>query len=189
MEKGRAHYHIHLFSDAPLLPRNIDHAWPFGQIDIGECEPASLDYTLGYLLKARKEVRWPIELRYPEFRMFSPGIGKLALPHLLIDGTELPREFRVFGRTWPVPRYLRERAKNMGFTVSEREAVTLERLEAQEMRDVLSDKTLTSDQRTAIYDLIIQRKKLKSQELQKRAIRDAYKQKHGHLQRKRHETF
>lgn len=186
---GRAHYHIHVFTDKPLLPRNIADAWPFGHVDIGECEPASLDYTLGYLLKARKEIRWPIEVRFPEFRMFSPGIGKFALPHLLVDGAELPREFRVFGRTWPIPRYLRDRAKKMGFTVTDREVVQLERLEAQAMRDVLADPSLTKDQRTEAYDQMIARKNSRSQELQKKAIRDAYRQIHGNLKRKQNETF
>lgn len=187
--KGRAHYHIHIFGDKPILPQNVNHAWPYGQVDIGEVEPASLDYTLGYLLKARKEVRWPIEHRYPEFRMFSPGIGKLALPHLLIDGTELPREFSVFGRTWPIPRYLRDRAKKMGFTVSERESVRLERLEAQAMRSVLADKTLSPTQIEEAYNALIKRKQEKSAELQKRAIRDAYRQIHGHLKRNHNETL
>lgn len=187
---GRAHYHIHLFSDRPFIDANINRCWPFGSVHIGNTEPASLDYTLGYLLKASKEVRWPVEIRYPEFRAFSKGIGKLALPHLLIDGTELPREFKVFGRKWPIGRYLRDRAKKMGFTVTDRHEITLERLEAQAVRALLSDPSLTPEEMTDIYDTLQRRRAEKSALLQKKAIRAAYLEKHGHVKKVNpHETF
>lgn len=187
---GRAHYHIHLFSDYPILDSHVSLAWPFGSVHIGDTEPASLDYTLGYLLKQSKVIRWPIEIRYPEFRSFTKGIGKTALPHLLIDGTELPREFRVFGRTWPIPRYLRERAKKLGFTVSERESVKLEALEARAMRVVLGDSSLSEEQVAAAYEKYWEAKKVKSAQLQKKAIRAAYLQMHGHVKKgNSNETF
>lgn len=188
--RGRAHFHAHLFSDTPILDNQLHSLWPFGHIHVGDTEPASLDYVLGYLLKDSKDVRWPIEKSFPEFRVFSQGLGKLALPHLLIDATELPREFKVFGRKWPIGRYLRDRAKKMGFSVSERESVVLEKLEAQAMRSLLADPSLTSLEVEDLYSTMQKRRQLKSQELQKKAIRAAYLQAHGHVKKgNSNETF
>lgn len=187
---GRAHYHLHIFSDCIISERQLREAWPCGLIHIGDTEPASIDYVLGYLLKDRKLVRWPIELRFPEFRVYSQGMGKNALSHLLIDGTELPREFKVFGRKWPIGRYLRDRAKKMGYTVSEREAVTLERLEAQAMRSVLSNPSLSAEEVEKAYQDFALNKKQKSLQLQQKAIRAAYLEMHGHVKKANtHETF
>lgn len=188
--KGRAHYHLHIFSARPLSSVFLGECWPFGDIDVGDTEPASLDYTLGYLLKDPKVRRWPIEERFPEFRSSSPGIGKFALPHLLIDGCLLPREFRVYGRTWPVARYLRDRAKAMGFEVSERECVRLERLEAQALRSLLLHPDASEEEIEQAYAKFWADKKSKSQLLQKKAIRAAYLAKHGHVKKgNQRETF
>ena len=187
---GRAHYHVHIFSAIPISEYQLRKAWSCGHIHVGDTEPASIDYVLGYLLKNGKVARWPVELRFPEFRVYSQGMGKNALPHLLIDGTELPREFKVFGRTWPIGRYLRDRAKKMGYTVSERESVTLERLEAKAMRSVLDDKTLSAEEIQKAYEDFALNKQAKSKELQKKAIRAAYLEMHGHVQKaNKHETF
>lgn len=187
---GRAHYHYHIFSARPFLDSDFSRCWPFGSVHIGNTEPSSLDYTLGYLLKNAKVIKWPIEVRYPEFRSFSKGIGKLALPHLLIDGHELPREFKVFGRKWPIGRYLRDRAKKMGFEVTDRQEVTLERVEAQAMRSMLRDPSLTPEEIADLYDTMMRRRKEKSELLQKRAIRAAYLQMHGHVKKGNpNETF
>lgn len=187
---GRGHYHAHLFNNGLITKAHISQAWPFGRIHIGDTEPASLDYVLGYLLKNKQAPRWPVELCFPEFRIFSKGIAKHALPHLLIDGTELPREFKVFGRTWPIGRYLRDRAKKMGFTVSERRVVILQALEAKAMRSLLSRPNLTQEEIADLYRKFTDDRNLKSAELQKRAIRAAYMQNHGHVQKaNKHETF
>lgn len=187
---GRAHYHAHLFSDRLFTRAQLESAWPFGSIDIGNTEPASLDYVLGYLLKPKKLVSWPIEHRYPEFRSFSKGLGKLALPHLLIDGTELPREFKAFGRTWPIGRYLRERAKKMGLTISERKVVTLERLEAQALRAMLPVGKFTTEEYEAAKTKMNVDRKDRLIKLQQRAIRAAYLEKHGHVPKgNKNETF
>lgn len=188
-DKGRAHYHLHLFSNTPISSHMLYDAWPYGNIDIGDTEPASLDYTLGYVLKGSKVKRWPIEERYPEFRSFSQGIGKLAFPHLLVDGHELPREFKVLGQLWPVGRYLRKRAKALGFPVSETRSQRVEKLEVEQMRSLLADPTLTPDQVTKHYQEFSALKKKRSDEMRKKAIRDAYRQKRGYSVRKRNETF
>lgn len=187
---GRAHYHVHLFTDVPITNRLIHDCWPYGRVHVGDTEPASLDYVLGYLLKASKTIRWPVEKSFPEFRYYSQGLGKNALPHLLIDGTELPREFKVFGRKWPVGRYLRDRAKKMGFTVSERECVTLQKLEAQAMRSMLKNPSLTEEEIKNLYNKFWEDDLAKRKLLQAKAIRDAYKQNHGHVKKgNTHETF
>lgn len=186
---GRAHYHVHLFTDRPVLSAHVREAWPFGRIHLGDTEPASLDYCLGYLLKDRKAVAWPVESRFPEFRLYSQGLGKFALPHLLVDGTELPREFTVFGRRWPIGRYLRDRAKKMGFTVSDREITKAEFIEAQAMRSLLKNPQLSKAEIEKLYQEFADMKNQRSQELQKRAIRAAYLQQHGHLKKVNHETF
>lgn len=187
---GRAHFHIHLFSDVPILDNHIREAWPYGRIHVGDTEPASLDYVLGYLLKSSKVIRWPIEKQFPEFRYYSQGLGKYALSHLLIDGTELPREFKVFGRKWPIGRYLRDRAKKMGFTVSEREAVVLEKLEANAMRSLLIHPNATSEEKAKAYETFLNRRTEKLAVLRKKAIRAAYLEQHGHVKKgNTNETF
>lgn len=181
---GRAHYHSHVFSSVPIPDCVFHTCWPYGNVHVGDTEPASLDYVLGYLLKPKTDFRWPVETRFPEFRAFSRGMAKDALGHLLIDGTELSREFSVFSKKWPVGRYLRDRAKKMGFTVSERKETRLEAFEAQAMRGLLSRPGISQENYEKIYDEFWQQKKLKSQELQKKAIRAAYKNMHGHDQHK-----
>lgn len=184
---GRAHYHVHLFSKLFIPALAVQRAWPFGKIHFGDSEPASLDYVLGYLLKEPSP--WPIAQRYPEFRMHSQGLGKLALGPLLVDGTTLPREFCVFGRKWPIPRYLRDRAKKMGFTVSDTQTTQLEHFEQKALQALWANQTIPFESKEqALLDLYA-RRKARSAEQQKKAIRAAYMQAHGHLKRVKHETF
>lgn len=187
---GRAHYHSVIFSDRPILDSHIRESWPFGSVDIGNVEPASLDYVLGYLLKQSKQIVWPVEERYPEFRSFSQGLGKFALPHLLLDGTQLPREFRVYGKKWPLGRYIRDRARKLGFTVSETESTRLERLETEYVRALLARPETTAEEAEMIYAGIVAGRQEKQKKIRDKAIRDAYKQLHGHIKGKsKHETF
>lgn len=187
---GRAHLHVHLFTSVPVLDSALHASWPVGRIHVGDTEPASLDYVLGYLLKGTKVIRWPIEKQFPEFRMFSKGMGKLALPHLLIDGTELPREFKVFNRTWPIGRYLRDRAKKMGFSVSETSTKKLEALEARALSHLLIREDATEEEIARLYQDYWDKRNLKAQQLQKKAIRAAYLQQHGHVKKgNSNETF
>lgn len=187
---GRAHYHAHIFSNKPILDDSIRQSWPYGSVDIGHVEPASLDYVLGYLLVDKKaNGRWPVEERFPEFRMFSQGMGKHSLAHLLVDGCELPREFRVFGRRWPIGRYLRDRAKKMGFSVSERESTRLEAYEAQVVRAMLKNPSLSSEEIAKIYDEFVANRQQKQEAIRAKAIRDAYRQNHGHNVKVKNETF
>lgn len=187
---GRAHYHVHLFSPVPIMDYQLHKYWPYGRIHVGDTEPASLDYVLGYLLKSSKVARWPVEKQFPEFRYYSQGLGKHALPHLLIDGTQLPREFKVFSRVWPIGRYLRDRAKKMGYTISERSSVTLEKLESQALRSVLIRPGSTPEEIKKLYDDFWQNRNNKLKVLRSKAIRAAYLEQHGHVKKgNTHETF
>lgn len=187
---GRAHYHSALFSDTPILDDHLRESWPFGTVDIGNVEPSSLDYMLGYILKDKKEHPWLVESRYPEFRSFSPGMGKFALTHLLIDGCTLPREFRVFNRLWPIGRYLRDRAKKMGYDVSQTDTKKLEEYDAQVMRAMLQNPSLSLADTQKIYDEFWKKQDEKKKLIQQKAIRAAYLQRHGHVKgRVKSETF
>lgn len=189
---GRAHYHAHLFSNTPILDDHIRSCWPYGRVHVGDTEPASLDYVLGYLLKDRKAIRWPIEQRFPEFRSYSKGMGKLAFPHLLIDpGNDplLPREFKVFNRKWPIGRYFREKAKALGYEVVATETAKVEQIEAKAMRSLLLDPK-TPEQVEAAYKKFWEDRKAKSTALRNRAIRAAYLEQHGHVKKgNTNETF
>lgn len=190
-KSGRAHFHAHIFSNEPIPDGVISESWPFGSVHIGDTQPESIDYVLGYLLKGRKVHVWPVEQRFPEFRMFSKGLGKLALPDLLIDGHELPREFRVFGKTWPIGRYLRDRAKNHGFAVSDRKETVLEALEAKALRAVLVGEKATPEQVDEAYRLFWQNREAKRKVMQQKAIRAAYLERHGYsnLRMRKNETL
>lgn len=188
-ETGRAHYHLHLFSDRPVSSQHLVEAWPFGRIHIGDCEPASLDYTLGYLLKdVGSKPEWPVQIRYPEFRSFSKGIGRKAFPELSSKGV-LPRSFRVFGREWPIGRYYRSLAKEKGVAVDERAEIKLEKFEAAEMSSMLGRSGLSAEEVAKLYHSYVENRQKKSDLARRKAIRDAYKQAHGHTKRKRHETL
>lgn len=188
-QTGRAHYHIHLFTNKPLLQHHVHKAWPFGLIHFGDTEPASLDYCLGYLLKDKGDYHWPVEKSHPEFRVYSQGMGKLALPHLLIDGTELPREFRVFGKKWPIGRYLRDRAKKQGYTITEREAVQLQALEAKAMRSLLLHPESTKEEIERAYTQMWECRQELAKQLQKKAIRAAYLERLNKSKGTRYETL
>lgn len=190
-QTGRAHYHSHLFSNVPISDYHIRSCWPYGHIHVGDTEPSSLDYVLGYLLKDKKVIRWPIEKFFPEFRTSSKGMGKLAFEDLLLadgHGKTLPREFKVFNRRWPIGRYFREKAKLSGYQIQENLQASLEKLEAQAMRALLVD-AKTPEQVEAAYQKFWEDRAKKSASLKARAIRAAYLEQHGINKRNRHETF
>lgn len=77
---ARAHYHVILFGlggsdrDRVLLER----AWPFGIVDIGRVEPASVRYVTGYVMKAplgRLRLHAERTQAYPPFSVMSQGLG------------------------------------------------------------------------------------------------------------------
>lgn len=186
---GRAHYHAHIFTRSkPLDERHLAEAWPYGSIDVGSTEAHSLQYVLGYLFKDSR-FAWPVESRYPQFRSYSRGIGRRAFDELCTPGF-LPREFTVLGQSWPIGRYHRELAKARGVLIDDTKTAKLEKLEAAHVRSLLGNPSLTHEQITEVYDDALKRRQEKSQELQRKAIRDAYRQDHGHVQKGNdNETF
>lgn len=186
---GRAHYHAHIFSNSrPVDLRDLQKAWPYGSVHLGQTEADSIQYVFGYLFKSKKD-RWPIEVRYPELRCFSQGIGRGAYLELSSAGV-LPREFQVLGQTFPVSRYFRSIARRDGLLVDETKAIKLERLETAQMCALLDLPSLSQEQKLSLYDEALKRRIAKAQKLKEKAIRDAYLQMHGHVKlRSKNETL
>lgn len=129
----RPHYHGLLWLDEELdVERVIPSFWVYGFTHVGEISQQSIDYCLSYVLKrmtSRDDER--LLGRVPEFGRYSQGLGAVTLDELrrcAIVGEggvmSLPREFRLNGAVWPVPRYLRRKLKEEGyeFLVSSSEA-------------------------------------------------------------------
>lgn len=204
---GRAHYHALLFSSLPLHSAVLRDAWAQGNIDIGDVQPESIDYVLAYCLKSSSELsrekleRWDRDRRnaHPEFRLFSQGLGKAALPNLCVPDREsgeliLQREFRVLGKSWPIGRYFRDRHRGGSATaqhnagqndsVAERRETAIERMLYEELRSLPVGSAAYQEQRAKIAA----RKAEQLELLQRKAVRDYYRNLHGHM-RKRNETF
>lgn len=131
---GRPHYHVLAFGIA-LSPAELAKHWGHGHIHIGDVESASINYCVEYALKFGK-ARALVDLRrIPEFSVCSknPAIGSFALgplrrailasPPLPTGELLIPDSFRVSGRNYPVPRFLRNELEEEGF-LSARKAVT-----------------------------------------------------------------
>jgi len=72
--------------------------------------------------------------RPPEFARYSQGLGSTALAELRrcavadADGVlTLPREFRVRGARWPIPKYVRRKLVGEGYVFSPLSSEVLER--------------------------------------------------------------
>lgn len=121
----RPHYHALLWFEAKdvspewFLPR----CWIEGYSSTGEVCGTTIEYTIGYLLKGMvkpDDIR--LQGRVPEFARYSHGLGSVALSELRrlsrpgVDGVlTLPREFRVDGRVWPIPKYVRSILSEEGY--------------------------------------------------------------------------
>lgn len=129
----RPHYHALLWFDEEVyVERAIPCSWVYGFTHVGEVSQQSIDYTLSYILKrmvSSDDVR--LAGRPPEFSRYSHGLGQAALFDLRKcaivgdDGVmQLPREFRLGGLKWPIPKYVRRKLKEEGyeFLVSPSEA-------------------------------------------------------------------
>lgn len=135
---GRPHYHALIWANLGVrLDRAIREAWSKGFVDVGEVSPASITYTVSYILKQMIEVKDG----YPQFARFSEGLGTTALPELRRsalpdeDGVlQIPRQFRLDGQVWPVPKYLREKLVQEGFRFARRQEEVLEESFVQALR-------------------------------------------------------
>jgi len=125
----RPHFHALLwFVSCKDAAGACVRAWTKGYVHVGEISEDSIQYTISYLLKRMikpDDVR--LDGRPPEFGRFSHGLGASCLSELrrvarvTEEGTfELPREFRLNGKVWAVPKYVRAKLVAEGFTFARR---------------------------------------------------------------------
>lgn len=77
-KKARAHYHVLLFGLDQRDRELIEECWPWGSVDIGRIEPASIRYVTGYVMKAplgRLRLHAEREGNAPPFSVMSRAIG------------------------------------------------------------------------------------------------------------------
>lgn len=116
----RPHFHLALFGMSFLDGEYVQKAWskdgvPIGFVHMGDLTTDSAQYVAGYVSKKMTAGDDPrLGGRYPEFARSSrrPGIGALAVPALVEAlkasvGDDVPNEFRMDGRKWPMGRYLK----------------------------------------------------------------------------------
>lgn len=131
---GRPHYHALLWWKKDCDPEElVKRCWPHGFVSVGEVSRHSVQYTVSYVLKGMTH---PFDvskaLPIPQFARFSHGLGKTAMDELKrcarvnSEGLySLPREFRLDGKVWPVPKYIRRKLEEDGYvfdrTASEKE--------------------------------------------------------------------
>lgn len=192
---SRPHYHLLLFfSDYSIESYcraylAIPLTWRAGYVNFGNVCTETIGYVVGYLNKGRYFKKYFSDGRYSEFPRFSQGLGKAALPYFLdtaID--EFPREFILFGRAWPVPRYFREKAKALGYEVNKTksEKKFLELLSVQphprSIEDIKAREKVIARSRAAIYE--------ERQEIENRRARSTALLKRGLTERgRKNETF
>jgi len=204
---GRAHYHALIFSSVPLSQDLVSKAWGQGHVDFGDVQQESIDYCLACCLKSSDSddtLSGDDALRrscHPEFRLHSQGLGKAALPHLLVPDLEtgelfLNREFRVLGRQWPIGRYFRQRVRQATLTelhergqtdpVAEREDNRIERLLNEKLRSLPSGSAAYQE----VRQQIMARREALVKQQQARRIRDYYRDLHKLNDRgRKNETF
>lgn len=131
--RGRPHYHVLAFG-VSVDPPTLQKTWGLGAVHIGDVESASINYCVEYALKTDKAQSLIDLRRQPEFAVMSrnPGIGSYAVgefrqsilrsPPLPTGELLIPDEFRVLGRNYPVPRFIRNELEDEGF-VSARKAI------------------------------------------------------------------
>lgn len=148
----RPHYHVNLFGSGVLNTLMVEEYWPYGFVKVGDFNATTAAYVAGYVTKkltAKGDVR--LHGRHPEFARQSnrPGLGAHAMSVIadtvLTDAGldayqvtgDVPREFRMNGKKWPLGRYLiHYLRKEVG--VSEKEKAALkQRFFSQEGEKVL----------------------------------------------------
>lgn len=199
--KGRAHYHILLWADNPSIGKaDFERIWGFGNVDIGDIEPASVDYVVDYLFKT-PEILADIysspdgRAAHPDYRTFSQGIGARAVHDLAYRGI-LHNSFRLLGREYPVPRYLKLkylRASSLTEHYYAHGSLPLE----QKPEDLLEQKLVSelrslpygSPAYTAKREEIIQQKETLSRERQKLKQIAYYRSINQPVKGRKNETF
>lgn len=106
-KNARAHYHVILFGVDGRDRVAIEAAWPWGIVDIGRVEPASIRYVTGYVMKAplgRLRLHAERNLQGPPFSVMSQKLGAGgadARRHTLVTQGVV----RVGARAVVAPRY------------------------------------------------------------------------------------
>lgn len=122
----RPHYHALLFGVSPTEEKMLSKCWPFGFISVGTCEPESMSYVSGYVIKkmtSPKDQR--LQGRAPEFCLMSrkPGLGFGAVARIvaayqsergkaaLLKQGWITNAIRSYGYKYPLGRYLRTKVE------------------------------------------------------------------------------
>jgi len=183
----RAHYHVLLFSRTLLGGGCVEKIWGHGSVHVGDVQPESIDYCLAYVLKGRKGMRRS-DGRAEEFVTFSQGLGDAGLISLLHAGKsfgvqDFPREFRLYGKRWPLSRRHRQLVTDHGWDLAPRtDEETL--IETEKALLVMQGVTFDSPE----YQAWLVKRQEVLERSKARRIRDYYREKNGHL-KVRNETF
>lgn len=125
-QSERPHFHLALFGVGFDDVLEIESAWRYGFIHIGDLNEYTAQYICGYVVKkmTNKDHDW-LNGRYPEFARMSlkPGLGAGFVhgvaKELETEGgskalalrSDVPSELRVKGKKYPLGRYLRRQLR------------------------------------------------------------------------------
>lgn len=104
---ARGHYHVLCFGLDASDRVAIETAWPYGTVDIGRVEPASIRYVTGYVMKAplgRLRLHEEREGNCPPFSVMSHRLGlkgAIARRHTITTQGVI----RIGSKAVPPPRY------------------------------------------------------------------------------------
>lgn len=198
-KQGRPHYHAALFG-ANFTEEEIATAWKHGHVHLGDVNVASLTYCVEYLIKYRQKKDSLLELRRePEFGVMSrdPGIGQFALDEIrqaifssppLRNGTLLiPDSFRLAGKEFPMPRFLRRQLEDEGF-VSSRKALLEASHDPEELHALFARSKVAKDlwgEAAALFNSPSDSEKKRQERIQKMINHEKREEIYG----RRHETL
>lgn len=145
-KSGRPHYHGLLYFSQPV-PAHVLHlalveSWQIGMVHVGDVTHESIQYCCGYAVKKwTNEKACPNML--PEFSLKSQGLGKFSIAEfqrlaqpdrngeLIVQS-----EYRLNGKLWPLPKYIKRKVNENGYTLSK--SSDYEKASAQALQ-ILSD--------------------------------------------------
>ncbi len=167
----RPHYHIILFN---ADQETIFKAWKLGHIHIGQCEPASVGYTLKYMSKESKIPKHNNDDRLKEFSLMSKRMGENYLTEQMIAYHKADLANRVNitiedGKKIVLPRYYRDKI----YTREEKLHIALyhEQKELAEIQEH-QDKLYTDPTYLSTYNKQELKKELISHNKQRKAKND-----------------
>lgn len=124
---GRPHYHLIVFGLSSEEREIVEKCWPFGNVDLGIAEKASMSYVGYYVQKKLTKKGMPgLMGKLPEFAMMSlrPGIGMKFVDQIIRSLQTTCEEsqkkilqrskgvIRTEGTTFPLARQMKERIKD-----------------------------------------------------------------------------